>query len=78
MKVGSRDLKIQTLEKKGESNFSMGGATMETFPHSSPSCLFCRSSQTGVYSDGPVTQKILETTMPKRNVTCFFSDNNIN
>ena len=36
---------------------------METFPRRSPSCLFCRSSQAGVCSDGPVAQKILETTI---------------
>ena len=53
MKVSSGDLKIQTFEKKrGGSNFNIGGATTETLPRRSPSCLFCRSSHANVCSDG--------------------------
>ena len=61
-KVRTLDRKIPILERKKGSNFSIGEAKVETLPRRFLSCLFCRLSPTGVCSDDPVTQKILEAT----------------
>ena len=62
-KVWNQDQKIEILEKKRKSNFSIGKATTETLLCRFLSCLFCRLLQADVCSDDPVTQKILEATM---------------